>query len=79
MSIAQAATVPVLPVWPKWLIVFLGGIMATVASVGLAFGAEYLDPTFRTPQEVQSSLEIPVLAALPKAGSGNGHAKDIRV
>ena len=79
VSIAQAATVPVLPVWPKWLIVFLGGIMATVASVGLAFGAEYLDPTFRTPQEVQSSLEIPVLAALPKAGSGNGHAKDIRV
>ncbi|PYV06665.1 MAG: hypothetical protein DMG26_02585 [Acidobacteria bacterium] len=79
VSIAQAATVPVLPAYPKWLIVLLGGFLAAGGSIGLAFGAEYFDPTFRTPEEVQSSLEIPVLASLPKAGNGNGHAKDNRV
>jgi capsular polysaccharide biosynthesis protein len=33
--------------------------------VGAAFLADYLDPSFRTPEEVQRILQIPVLAAIP--------------
>jgi capsular polysaccharide biosynthesis protein len=28
---------------------------------------EYLDPSFRTPQEVSDTLSIPVLATMPNA------------
>jgi len=33
---------------------------------------EYLDPSFRTPDEVKEYLEIPLLATLPK---GNGKTR----
>ena len=51
----------------------MGTLLATCVSVGLAFGAEYLDPTFRTPDELTSFLNIPVLAAMPQ-GKKNGKA-----
>ena len=41
-------------------------LLATIVSVGLAFGSEYLDSTFRTPDEVRLFLDIPVLATMPK-------------
>jgi capsular polysaccharide biosynthesis protein len=34
--------------------------------LGLAFVKDFLDPTFRTPDEVEAFLKIPVLAAIPK-------------
>jgi uncharacterized protein involved in exopolysaccharide biosynthesis len=76
VSVAEAATVPVLPVSSRSMIVLLGGILAGIVSIGLAFGSEYLDPTFRTPDEVAAALDLPVLASLPK-GNGNGRAKDL--
>jgi capsular polysaccharide biosynthesis protein len=44
--------------------VFLAG----TGSVGLAFTSDFLDPSFRTPDEVAGFLESPVLASLPKNG-----------
>ena len=32
----------------------------------LAFAADYLDPAFRTPEEVVAYLNVPVLASLPR-------------
>lgn len=76
VAIAEAATVPSFPSNRRSLLVLFGMLLASVTSVGLAFGAEYLDPTFRTPDEVTTFLNIPVLAAVPQNDSGrhsNGH------
>jgi uncharacterized protein involved in exopolysaccharide biosynthesis len=66
VSIAEVATVPALPVHSPLLIVLLGALLATLFSLGLAFVADYLDPSFRTPQELYNTLNIPVLAAVPR-------------
>ncbi len=65
--IAEAATVPALASSPKWVLnLALGLILAFLASLGLAFTADYMDSTFRTPDEVESFLGIPVLASPPR-------------
>jgi uncharacterized protein involved in exopolysaccharide biosynthesis len=67
VAIAEAATVPFLPSGPpRLLILILGGILASLVSVGSALALDYWDPSFRTPQEVEAFLEIPVAAAMPK-------------
>jgi hypothetical protein len=33
-----------------------------------AFAADYWNPSFRTPEEVESFLDSPVVAAFPKSG-----------
>jgi capsular polysaccharide biosynthesis protein len=44
----------------------LGTLLACLTSLGLAFTADYLDPSFRTPDEVEAYLGIPVLASTLK-------------
>ena len=68
VAIAESPTVPSLPSNHRSLTVLVGLLLATLVSVGLAFGSEYLDPTFRTPDEVTSFLNIPVLATMPQNG-----------
>jgi capsular polysaccharide biosynthesis protein len=46
--------------------VLLGGILAAMVSVSLAFAAEYLDDSFHTPDEVKEFLNVPVFAAIPR-------------
>jgi uncharacterized protein involved in exopolysaccharide biosynthesis len=68
VAIAEAATVPALPSSPHWgLNLILGLALALVASLGLAFWVDYIDPSFRTPDEVEGYLGLPVLAATPRA------------
>jgi uncharacterized protein involved in exopolysaccharide biosynthesis len=76
VAIAEAATVPSLPSNRRSLTVLVGLLLATLTSVGLAFVSEYLDPTFRTPDEVSSFLNIPVLATMPQNGK-NGVATHV--
>jgi len=49
-----------------------GLVVAILISMGTAFVSEWADTTFRTPDEVQWYLELPVLAALPHAENGQG-------
>jgi uncharacterized protein involved in exopolysaccharide biosynthesis len=66
VAIADPATIPALParsvVYYGLLCVFL----AVGGSVGLAFGADFFDPSFRTPEDVSTLLDLPVLASIPK-------------
>jgi len=73
VAIAEAATAPSLPSSHRSLTLVMGLLLAIAVSLGLAFGSDYLDPTFRTPDEMTSFLNIPVLAAMPQNGKkGNG-------
>lgn len=73
VAVAEPASVPALPTASPLLKLVLGCILALIVSLGLAFAADYCDPSFRTPQEVEVFLKVPVLAALPhpKALSGD--------
>jgi len=44
--------------------------LGAVMSVALALALDYFDPSFRTPGEVLSELNIPVLAAVPHRAAG---------
>jgi len=65
VAIAEQPVVPALPVWPAAAIVLVGFVTAFTSGAGVAFAADYLDPALRTPEEVLTCLEIPVLASLP--------------
>jgi polysaccharide biosynthesis protein PslE len=67
VAIAEAATVPALPVHSRWLFVLLGGLLASLVSAGSAFASDYFDPSFRTPSELETFLKVPVLASMPKS------------
>ena len=67
VAIAEAAAVPSLPSNHRSLTVLFGALLATLTSVGLGFASDYLDPTFRTPDEVRSFLNLPVLATMPRS------------
>ena len=66
VMIAEQPTVPALPVRSAWTYGLVGLALAGTMSTGLAFAADYLDPAFRTPEEVVVYLEAPVLAYLPR-------------
>lgn len=69
VALAEKPTVPALPSRPRPLgTLLLGTLLAGLVSVGLAFVSDYLDPSFRTPEEVRKVLNLPVLAAVPKNG-----------
>jgi uncharacterized protein involved in exopolysaccharide biosynthesis len=80
IGMVQQPTVPLSPTRSAWMFALVGVLMAFMLSVGLVFAREYLDSSFRTPSEVLSELNIPVLAAVPlsskhgRNGNGNGHS-----
>lgn len=66
--VAEPAVVPLLPK-PRWLLaLLLGGLVAALSSVVVAFAVDYWDPSLRTPEEVESLLGSPVVAAIPRDG-----------
>jgi uncharacterized protein involved in exopolysaccharide biosynthesis len=69
VTIAEAPTVPALPARSFWPYCLLSVFLAGTGSVGLAFASDFLDPSFRTPDEVAGFLESPVLASFPKNGN----------
>jgi uncharacterized protein involved in exopolysaccharide biosynthesis len=66
VAIAVPPSVPVLPAYSASLVLLIGFLVAVIAAAGAAFAAEYLDPSFRTPDEVMDILKMPVLASMPK-------------
>jgi uncharacterized protein involved in exopolysaccharide biosynthesis len=66
--VAEPATVPFTSQARWLLVVALGGILASLVSVILAFVVDRWDPSFRTPEEVESFLGSHVVAAFPRNG-----------
>ncbi len=60
---------PIVPAFPNrsrvnFAVLFL--LMSGTFSLAAAFVADFMDPSFRTPEELAGYLQAPVLAALPK-------------
>jgi uncharacterized protein involved in exopolysaccharide biosynthesis len=68
VAIAEPPTVPALPARSFVFYGLLGVLLATTGSIGLALTSDFLDPSFRTPDEVSRFLDSPVLASIPKDG-----------
>ena len=66
VAIAEQPVVPSLPSNSPVLVILLGTLLASTVTLGAVFVQEYLDPSFRTPAEVSSELNIPVLASVPQ-------------
>lgn len=78
VSVAEEPSLPSMPSNSPLTVILLGIVLATSVSIGTAFTLEYTDASFRTPGEVFSDLNIPVLAAVPHKSisfpvNGNGH------
>jgi uncharacterized protein involved in exopolysaccharide biosynthesis len=71
VTIAEQPTAPVLPAHSRVNLAMLGILLAGFAGTGMAFTADYLDPAFRTPDEVIAYLGAPVLASLPRKAGEN--------
>ncbi len=65
VAIVESPAAPALPAHSVPLYFLLAFGLALVFSVGIAFTAEYFDPTIRTPDEAHGLLKVPVLAWLP--------------
>jgi len=65
VAVAEPPVTPVLPARSKFLWTVLALISAGIAGTGAGFGADYLNPCFRNPNEVAVCLGAPVLASLP--------------
>jgi uncharacterized protein involved in exopolysaccharide biosynthesis len=90
VAIVDTPSVPSIPTGNKLQYVVIGLLLACTLSVGVVFTLEYLDPSLRTPSEVMTELNIPVLAAVPQRmspfskfgagfngnGNGNGHGRN---
>jgi len=70
VAIAEEPTAPALPKWSAWMVLAVGLAVAGAAGTGAAFTADYLDPVFRSPEDVRMYLQAPLLASLPRKGPG---------
>ena len=68
VSIAEPPTNPVLSNYSPALLISLAFVFAAFISAGAALIKDYLDPSFRTPDEVREFLEVPVFASIPENG-----------
>jgi len=68
VSLAEQPVVPALPKRSPLGVALLTLLLAGAFSLTTAFVLDFMDPTFRTPDELVGYLGTPVLAALPKGG-----------
>jgi len=67
VSILDEATVPPYPIRPrKRLNLMIGAMVGLFLGVGTAFFLDYLDNTFRTPDDIEKHLGLSVLGVIPK-------------
>lgn len=66
ISIIDRAEVPKYPVRPRKLLnILLSIIVGLFGGIGIAFFLEYLDNTFKTPDDVEEKLSVPLLGVIP--------------
>jgi len=71
VSVLDEATEPRYPIKPrKKLNLLIGTMLAVFFGLSTAFFLDYLDNTFRTPDDIEKYLQLAVLAVVPKAGDG---------
>ena len=63
--VADPPTRPVFPESSPMLNPIVGLFVAMLGSIAMAFIVEYMDPSVKSPSELQRVLQLPVLAALP--------------
>lgn len=68
VALAEKPVVPALPSRSLLGAAFLTLLFSGIISLSAAFVFDFLDPSFRTPDELANYLGTPVLAALPKSG-----------
>jgi uncharacterized protein involved in exopolysaccharide biosynthesis len=68
VALAEQPVVPALPKRSPLSVALLTLLLAGTFSLSTAFVLDFMDPTFRTPDELAGYLGVPVLAALPKGG-----------
>ncbi len=68
VALAEQPVVPAFPNRSRVNFAILVLLMTGAFSLTVAFAADFLDPSFRTPEELAGYLQAPVLAALPKVG-----------
>jgi len=66
VEIAVPPVIPSLPAHNPLTVVLAGFFFALVMGCVAGAIAEFLDPSFRTPEEVAETLNIPVLASVPR-------------
>jgi len=71
--VLDPANLPEKPYFPKPpLIIGLGAVVGLLVGMGMALGAEYLDPSIKDVQDIEKMLNFPVLARisrLPEVGA----------
>lgn len=71
VKVVEQASMPLEPAGPdKNLVYLLAALMSVFLGVMLAFACEYLDQTFKTPQEMEQFLNVPYLGFIPFRGRG---------
>ena len=68
VALAEQPVVPALPERSPLGVALLTLVLAGSFSLSTAFVLDFMDPTFRTPNELAGYLGVPVLAALPRGG-----------
>jgi uncharacterized protein involved in exopolysaccharide biosynthesis len=64
-KIIEPARLPLQPLFPNlWLFFFGSAVVGATLGIAAAFGAEYLDQSFQSPEEVQTALGIPVVGSI---------------
>jgi uncharacterized protein involved in exopolysaccharide biosynthesis len=77
--VAEPPTNPEQTVYSPLLLIALALVFGLFIACGAALIVDYLDPSFRTPDEVREFLEVPVFASIPEnghevpTGTRNGH------
>jgi len=69
VSLVEEPKAPALPTRSAFGFGVIGLALAGTCSTGLAFASDYLDPSFRTPDDVTTYLGTPILASLPERES----------
>lgn len=72
VKIVQPATYITKPVSPRMgLTLAAAFVVALLGSVLVALLAEYLDPSLKTPAQIEQQLELPVLLSIPRMSARN--------
>ena len=66
VALVQEPVVPAFPKWSSGTVIAFALLLGLLAGTGAAFAADYLDPSYRTPEELTISLGVPALASLPR-------------